>query len=154
MNLQPGMRAPDFSLPTDGGGKLSLKDFKGRKVVLYFYPKDNTSGCTKEAIGFQQALAQFEAAGAVIIGASKDSVTSHDGFKEKQGLAFPLLSDVNGTLCVNYGTWVKKSMYGKEYYGIERSTFLIDDTGVIRRIWRKVKLAGHVEDVLETVKDI
>ena len=154
MNLQPGMRAPDFSLPTDGGGKLSLKDFKGRKVVLYFYPKDNTSGCTKEAIGFQQALAQFEAAGAVIIGASKDSVTSHDGFKEKQGLAFPLLSDVNGTLCVNYGTWVKKSMYGKEYYGIERSTVLIDDTGVIRRIWRKVKLAGHVEDVLETVKDI
>ncbi len=154
MNLQPGMRAPDFSLPTDGGGKLSLKDFKGRKVVLYFYPKDNTSGCTKEAIGFQQALAEFEAAGAAVIGASKDSVTSHDGFKEKQGLTFPLLSDVNGTLCVNYGTWVKKSMYGKEYYGIERSTFLIDDTGVIRRIWRKVKIAGHVEDVLETAKDI
>ena len=154
MNLQPGMRAPDFSLPTDGGGKLSLKDFKGRKVVLYFYPKDNTSGCTKEAIGFQQALAEFEAAGAAVIGASKDSVTSHDGFKEKQGLTFPLLSDVNGTLCVNYGTWVKKSMYGKEYYGIERSTFLIDDTGVIRRIWRNVKVAGHVEDVLETVKDI
>ena len=154
MKLQPGSKAPDFSLSTDGGGRISLKDLKGRKVVLYFYPKDNTSGCTKEAVGFRDAMAEFEAAGVTVLGASKDSPTSHDQFKETYGLPFNLLCDTNGTLCANYGTWVQKDMYGKKYYGIERSTFLIDETGVIRRIWRKVKVAGHVAEVLDTAKDI
>jgi thioredoxin-dependent peroxiredoxin len=154
MKLEPGSKAPDFSLPTDGGGKLSLKSLLGKKVVLYFYPKDGTTGCTKEAIGFRDAMPEFEAADVTILGASKDSPNSHDKFKADCNLPFNLLSDTNGTLCVNYGTWVQKDMYGKKYYGIERSTFLIDEKGVIRRIWRKVKLAGHVADVLDTAKDI
>lgn len=152
--LKPGDAAPAFSIPTDGGSKVSLADFKGKNVVLYFYPKDDTPGCTQESKEFRDHLKAFEKAGCVILGASKDSVKSHDKFKEKHCLPFPLLSDESGNLCEDYGVWVEKSMYGKTYMGIERTTFLIDGKGIIRHVWRKVKVDGHVEDVLETAKKI
>ena len=152
MSIGPGDKAPDFDLPTDGGGKLSTKDLKGRKVVLYFYPKDDTSGCTKEAIAFGDALPQLEKMGATVIGVSRDSVASHDKFKTKYDLSFPLVADVDGTLCQAYGVWVEKSMYGRKYMGIDRSTFLVDGTGTVRKVWRKVKVPGHVEEVVEAVK--
>jgi len=144
-----GDRAPDFKLPTDGGGELGLGDLKGRTVVLYFYPKDSTPGCTTEAQDFRDRLSEFETAGAAIVGASKDSIKRHDNFKAKHDLTFPLLSDENGSLCEDYGVW-KKKLYGREFMGIERTTFLIDGTGVIRNVWRKVK--GHADAVLEAVK--
>ncbi len=149
---QEGDKAPDFSMPTDGGGSVSLKDLKGQTVVLYFYPKDDTSGCTKEAIGFSEHLDAFEDAGAVIIGVSKDSVTKHDKFKAKYDLTIKLASDEDGDTTERYGAWVEKSMYGKKYMGIERSTFVIDGKGVIRNAWRKVKVPGHVEAVLDAVQ--
>jgi peroxiredoxin Q/BCP len=152
MNLSPGDPIPDFTLPTDGGGTLSRADLKGEKAVLYFYPKDNTSGCTKEAQAFRDSLDDFAAAGARIVGVSKDGVASHDKFKEKQNLNFTLVSDVDGTLCEAFGVWVEKSMYGKKYMGIERATFLADADGVVRRVWRKVKVPGHAAEVLEAVK--
>ena len=148
MPLNAGDKAPDFRLPTDGGGELSLVALKGKAAVLYFYPKDDTSGCTKEAMGFRDALAAFEKAGATVIGVSKDSVARHDKFKAKYDLNFPLISDEDGTLCAAYGVWVEKSMYGRKYMGIERSTFLIDGGGRIARVWRKVKIPGHVDEVL------
>ena len=148
MSLKVGDKAPDFTLPTDGGGKVSLKDLKGKKRVLYFYPKDDTPGCTTEACGFRDALPDFSKVKAAIVGISKDSAASHDRFKAKFKLPFPLASDEDGTVCEAYGTWVEKSMYGKTYMGIERSTFLIDETGVIRNIWRKVKADGHAAEVL------
>jgi len=154
MPLDTGDKAPDFTLPTDGGGTLSLASQKGRKAVLYFYPKDDTSGCTKEAIGFRDALADFEAAGVAIIGASKDSVARHDKFKAKYELNFPLVSDEDGKLCEAYGVWVEKSMYGRKYMGIERATFLIGGDGKVARVWRKVKIPGHVEEVLETARSL
>lgn len=144
--------APDFTLPRDGGEMLSLSSFSGGPVVLFFYPRDDTSGCTKESIGFSQAAAEFSAAGAHIIGCSKDSVASHDKFVKKHDLTVPLVSDENGTTCEDYGVWVEKNMYGKKYMGIERATFLIAADGTIARIWRKVKVPGHVEDVLEAVR--
>lgn len=146
-----GKPAPDFTLPTDGGGKVSLKKLKGKNVVLYFYPKDDTSGCTKQACGFNDALPDFEGIDAVIIGVSRDSVASHDKFKKKYKLTFALGSDEEGTVTEAYGVWKEKSMYGKKYMGIERSTFLIDSKGVLRREWRGVKVPGHVEEVLEAV---
>jgi peroxiredoxin Q/BCP len=152
MNLSPGDPIPDFTLPTDGGGTLSRADLEGEKAVLYFYPKDNTSGCTKEAQAFRDSLDDFAAAGARIVGVSKDGVASHDKFKEKQNLNFTLVSDVDGTLCEAFGVWVEKSMYGKKYMGIERATFLADADGVVRRVWRKVKVPGHAAEVLEAVK--
>jgi peroxiredoxin Q/BCP len=152
MSLNPGDPIPEFTLPTDGGRTLSLADLKGEKSILYFYPKDNTSGCTKEAQAFRDSLGDFAAAGARIVGISKDSVTSHDKFKEKQNLNFTLVSDVDGTLCEAFGVWVEKSMYGKKYMGIERATFLADADGVVRRVWRKVKVPGHAAEVLEAVK--
>jgi peroxiredoxin Q/BCP len=152
MSVDVGDKAPDFTLPTDGGGELSLSLLKGRKVVLYFYPKDDTSGCTKEAIAFRDALADFEAAGTSVIGVSKDSAAKHDKFKAKYDLNFPLVSDEDGKLCEAYGVWVEKSMYGRKYMGIERSTFLIDGDGRVARVWRKVKIQGHVEEVLEAAK--
>ena len=152
MNLSPGDPIPDFTLPTDGGGTLSRADLKGEKAVLYFYPKDNTSGCTKEAQAFRDSLDDFAAAGARIVGVSKDGVASHDKFKEKQNLNFTLVSDGDGKLCEAFGVWVEKSMYGKKYMGIERATFLADANGVIRRVWRKVKVPGHAAEVLEAVK--
>jgi peroxiredoxin Q/BCP len=147
-----GKPAPDFTLPTDGGGKISLKKLKGKNVVLYFYPKDDTSGCTKQACGFNDSMPEFEGVDAVILGVSRDSVASHDKFKKKYGLNFALGSDEEGSVTEAYGVWKEKSMYGKKYMGIERSTFLIDAKGVLRREWRGVKVPGHVEEVLEAVQ--
>jgi peroxiredoxin Q/BCP len=151
MTLNPGDTAPTFDLPTDGGGRLALSDLKGKPVVLYFYPKDMTSGCTTEAENFRDMHARFEEAGAVIVGASKDPVKSHDKFKEKHDLPFALVSDTEGSLCDDYGVWVEKSMYGRKYMGIERATFLIDKDGKIAQVWRKVKVPGHADAVLKAV---
>jgi len=150
---ETGDIAPDFTLPRDGGGDLTLSALRPKMVVLYFYPKDDTSGCTKEAVGFTEAAAEFEAAGAVVVGASRDSVTSHDKFVAKHGLGVILVSDENSDLCERYGVWVEKSMYGKKYMGIERATFLIDGQGRIVRTWRNVKVPGHVEEVLAAVRE-
>ncbi|NSX55865.1 thioredoxin-dependent thiol peroxidase [Parasulfitobacter algicola] len=147
-----GQDAPDFTLPRDGDGMVSLSDLKGKKVVLFFYPKDDTSGCTKEAIAFTDHLAAFEAQGAVVLGVSKDSVKKHNKFRDKHNLKVILLSDEENDVCERYGTWVEKQMYGKKYMGIERSTFLIGADGKIAQIWRKVKVPGHAEAVLDAVK--
>lgn len=147
-------KAPDFSLPTGDGRTLSMSDFKGRPLVLYFYPKDSTPGCTQQAIGFTALLPEFEKAGAAVVGVSRDSVKRHSNFAEKHGIAFPLLSDEAGELCEAYGVWVEKNLYGRKYMGIERSTFLIDGESVIRRVWRKVKVKGHAEEVLDAVKSL
>lgn len=152
--LKEGGKAPAFRLPTDGGGGVSLKDCAGKKVVLYFYPKDDTSGCTREAVDFSGLKAKFSRAGAVIIGVSKDSAEKHDKFKAKHDLKVTLGSDESGKTLEAYGVWVEKSMYGRKFMGVERSTFLIDGEGVIRKIWRKVKVAGHAEEVLAAVKAI
>ncbi len=149
---QTGAPAPAFSLPADGGRTVSLAGLRGKTVVLYLYPKDDTSGCTKEAIGFSERLAEFEAAGAVVLGLSKDSPASHDKFVAKHGLSVTLLSDETGETVEAYGAWVEKSMYGRTYMGIDRSTFLIDREGVLRREWRKVKVPGHVDEVLDAVR--
>jgi peroxiredoxin Q/BCP len=149
MSVAVGDKAPDFTLPADNGGKASLKALKGKPVVLYFYPKDDTSGCTTEACAFRDALPDFSKVKAAIIGISRDPVASHDKFKKKHGLTFPLASDEDGKVCNAYGVWVEKSMYGKKYMGIERATFLIDGKGVVRNMWRKVKVNGHAEEVLK-----
>lgn len=151
-DLKPGDRAPAFSLPADGGGAVSSAALKGNAIVLYFYPKDDTSGCTLEARDFSKAAKAFKAAGAIVIGVSKDSVTSHDKFKAKHKLAITLASDEDTKLAKAYGVWVEKSMYGRKYMGMERATFLIDSRGIIRQIWRKVRVPGHVADVLSAVK--
>ncbi|MFO0295931.1 MAG: thioredoxin-dependent thiol peroxidase [Rhodospirillales bacterium] len=150
--LKVGDKAPDFALPGDGGKDMKLSAFKGRPVVVYFYPKDDTSGCTKEACGFNDALPDFGKVKAEIVGISRDSVASHDKFVKKYGLKFRLGADADGKVCEAYGAWVEKSMYGRKYMGIERSTFLIDAKGVIRGIWRKVKVPGHVEEILAATK--
>lgn len=137
-----------FSLPRDGGETVSLSDFKGRNLVIFFYPRDNTSGCTTEAVGFTVKLAEFEAANTAVVGISKDSVRSHENFRDKQALKVPLLSDKDSEVCEAFDVWRDKKLYGKTYKGIERSTFLIDAQGVIRQVWRKVKVPGHVEEVL------
>lgn len=152
MTVNPGDTAPDFTMPTDGGGTVTLSGLKGRKVVLYFYPKDDTPGCTKEASGFRDTMPDFSALEAEIIGISKDTVASHDRFKAKHGLNFRLACDADGKVCEDYGVWVEKSMYGRKYMGIERATFLIDGAGVVRRVWRKVTVPGHVEEVLEATR--
>jgi peroxiredoxin Q/BCP len=154
MKIEEGKKAPDFKLETDGGGTVSLKDLRGKKVILYFYPKDNTSGCTAEACGFRDALPNFKRAKAEVIGISRDSVKSHDNFKTKYKLPFRLASDEEGKVCNAYGTWIEKSMYGRKYMGIERATFLIDEDGVVRNVWRKVKVPGHVEEVLAAAKTL
>lgn len=151
-DLKAGDIAPGFDMPADGGARLTLADFRGKALVLYFYPKDDTSGCTSEAKGFSEAAADFAAAGAAIIGVSRDSVVSHEKFKAKYGLAFPLGSDEAGAVTEAYGVWVEKSMYGRKYMGIDRSTFLIGKDGKIARVWRKVKVPGHVAEVLTAVK--
>ena len=151
---QLGEQAPDFTMPRDGGGEISLSDLKGTKVVLYFYPKDDTPGCTKQAIGFTEHLEAFTSAGATVIGVSKDSVAKHDKFRAKHELAVILASDENSDVCERYGVWKEKSMYGKTYMGIERSTFLIDAEGKLVQEWRKVRVPGHVEAVLEAVKGV
>jgi peroxiredoxin Q/BCP len=152
MSVNEGDKAPAFSMPTDGGGTINLKDLKGKNVVLYFYPKDSTPGCTKEACGFRDLMPDFSKVDAEIIGVSKDSIKRHDNFKAKYELPFVLASDENDDVCERYGVWVEKSMYGKKFMGIERATFLIDGKGKVRKVWRKVKVPGHVEDVLEAVK--
>ena len=151
---QVGQSAPRIVLPRDGGGTLDLTSLTGRKVVVYFYPKDDTSGCTLEAKGFSAAAEAFEAAGAVVVGISRDSVKSHDRFRDKHGLKVILLSDEEGTVTEAFGVWVEKSMYGRKYMGVERATFLIDGEGIVRRVWPKVKVPGHVEEVLEAVRDL
>ncbi len=143
-----GTPAPDFNLPRDGGGKLCLSDLKGKLVVLYFYPKDDTSGCTSEAIDFTRLKTKFDDIGAVIIGISPDNVNKHDKFKTKHELDVILVSDEEKTTLEEYGVWVEKSMYGRKYMGVERSTFLIDTTGKIAEEWRKVSVSGHAENVL------
>ena len=150
--LTVGKPAPDFSMPVSDASSVSLATLKGKKVVLYFYPKDDTPGCTIEAKDFRDHIAEFEKAGAVIIGVSKDSIKSHEKFREKFCLPFPLASDDTGACCEAYGVWKEKSMYGKTYMGIERSTFLIDGNGMLRTIWNKVKVDGHVAEVLAAVK--
>ncbi len=149
--LETGQTAPDFTLPRDGGDSVTLSAFKGSPVVLYFYPKDDTPGCTTEALDFTAALAEFEAAGAKIMGVSKDSVAKHDKFRAKHDLGVTLLSDAEGDVCETYGVWVEKNMYGRRFMGIERATFLIDAEGKIARIWGKVKVKGHVAEVLDAV---
>lgn len=150
-NIKEGEPAPDFSLPATGGETISLSKLKGKNVVLYFYPKDDTPGCTIEAKDFRDRMKEFESQNTVILGVSKDSIKSHDKFREKFCLPFPLLSDESGSVCEAYGVWVEKSMYGKKYMGIDRVTFLIDKQGNIANIWPKVKVDGHAQDVLETV---
>ncbi len=150
MTAKPDMgdKAPAFALPRDGSGDVSLASLKGKKVVLYFYPKDDTTGCTKEAIEFTGLKAQFANAGAQVIGVSPDSVKAHDKFIAKYQLDLTLLSDETRQMVEAYGVWVEKSMYGKKYMGVERSTFLIGADGKIARVWRKVKVDGHAQDVL------
>ncbi len=150
--LKPGDKAPDFTLPADGDRQVSLRELQGKSVVLYFYPKDDTPGCTKEAIGFSEAIDEFDAAGAVVIGVSKDTVAKHDKFRDKHDLKVMLASDESGEVVEAYGAWVEKNMYGRTYMGIERCTYLIGPDGVIREVWRKVRVKGHVEAVLEAVK--
>lgn len=147
-----GDKAPEISLPRDGGEVVNLSDFAGMKIVLYFYPKDDTPGCTKEAIGFTDSVDAFAALDTVILGVSKDSVKKHDKFVAKHDLKIALLSDEDGNVCERYGTWVEKSMYGKTYMGIERATYLIDTDGKIAQVWRKVRVPGHVDAVLDAVR--
>ncbi len=153
--IEENTKAPDFTLPgidEDGNEReFSLKDFAGKKVVLYFYPRDNTPGCTTEACDFRDNIERVKAAGAVVLGVSPDSVKSHKGFKEKHGLPFPLLSDTDRAVAEEYGAYGEKKMYGKVTKGIIRSTVLIDEEGVIRKIWRSVKVKGHVDKVLEAL---
>lgn len=153
-----GDMAPQFTLPAagaaGGGQEVSLSDYLGKIVVLYFYPKDNTSGCTRQACDFRDNLAQFNDLGVQVLGVSRDSVASHERFSQKQGLNFPLLSDEGGKLCEAYGVWVEKKLYGRRYMGIERSSFLIDEKGRVAAIWRGVKVAGHVDAVKEAIMSL
>ena len=152
MSVNVGEKAPDFTLPTDGNGSVTLATLRGKPVILYFYPKDDTSGCTAEACGFRDSFPDYGKTGAVVVGVSKDSVASHDKFKKKHGLPFMLASDGDGKVCEAYGTWIEKSMYGRKYMGIDRATFLIDKDGVLRGVWHKVKVPGHVAEVLKAVQ--
>ncbi len=154
MALKVGDKAPSFAMTTDGGGKVSLSQLKGQNVVLYFYPKDDTSGCTAEACGFRDNLPKFGKIDAAVIGVSRDSAESHDKFKKKHKLNFTLGADETGKVTEDYGVWVEKSMYGRKYLGIERATFLIDGKGIIRGIWNKVKVPGHVDEILKAVKNL
>jgi peroxiredoxin Q/BCP len=152
MTLEIGSPAPDFALPGNDSKTIKLSDLRGKNVVLYFYPKDDTPGCTTEAKDFTSMMAEFEAANTVIIGMSKDTAAKHDKFIAKHELKVDLASDEDGATVESYGVWVEKNMYGRKYMGIERATFLIDSEGTIRDIWRKVKVKGHAEKVLEAAK--
>lgn len=149
-----GQMAPDFDMPVAGGSSVALSGLKGKSVVLYFYPKDDTSGCTSQALAFTANIATFHELSCEVIGVSKDKVASHDKFKAKYDLAVTLASDFGTQVCEAYGVWVEKSMYGRKYFGIERSTFLIDKNGRISNIWRKVKIPGHAEEVMKAVRDL
>ncbi|WP_166416517.1 thioredoxin-dependent thiol peroxidase [Cochlodiniinecator piscidefendens] len=154
MTLDIGHSAPDFTLPQDGGDPVTLSALRPSRVVLFFYPKDNTPGCTTEAIDFTNHLEEFKSLGVEIIGISKDSIRKHANFRTKHELGVSLVSDADSDTCERYGVWKEKSMYGKTFWGIERTTILIDGNGEILRIWNKVKVPGHVQDVLETVKSL
>ncbi len=149
--LKPGDKAPDFNLVSDEGKNISLKDLIGKKVILYFYPKDDTSGCTAEACSFRDSISLIEKKNAVVIGVSKDSTASHQKFKKKYSLPFMLLSDENLDMLKKYDVWKEKSMYGKKYMGIERTTYLIDEKGKIQEIFNKVKVQGHTEEILAKI---
>ncbi len=149
-----GQLAPDFEMPRDGGATVALSGLKGKSVVLYFYPKDDTSGCTSQAIAFTESIDKFRALSCEVIGVSKDKVSSHDKFKAKYDLDVTLASDFGTQVCETYGVWAEKSMYGRKYFGIERTTFLIDKNGTIINIWRKVKVPGHDETVLKAVQEL
>lgn len=152
--IELGQIAPDFTLPRDGGGEVTLSHLRPAPVVLYFYPRDDTSGCTKQAIGFTERLAAFSDLGAVILGVSKDSIAKHDKFRDKHGLGIPLLSDAESDVCERYGVWVEKKMYGKSFMGIQRATVLIGGNGVVRRVWPKVKVPGHVDEVYDALRNL
>ncbi len=147
-----GDKAPKFDMPADSGGRVRLADFRDKTLVLYFYPKDDTPGCTKEAIGFTEAAAAFKKAGAVVVGVSRDTPAKHDKFKAKHELTVTLASDEDGSVCEAYGVWKEKTLYGRKFMGVERSTFLIDPKGKIAQVWRKVRVPGHVEAVLEAAR--
>jgi len=150
--VNEGEEAPDFTLLVDDGRKVSLKDYRGKKVVLYFYPKDGTPGCTREAIEFRDIAEEFEKEGAIILGVSKDSIKSHQKFKQKHELPFTLLSDPEGKVLDLYGVWKKKSLYGRTFMGRERTTFLIDEKGIVKKVYRKVKANGHAQVCLLDLK--
>ena len=151
MLVNIGDTAPDFTLAASGGKSITLSSFHGKKVVLYFYPKDDTPGCTKQACAFRDAYQKFSDKNTVIIGVSKDSVLKHEKFVQKYDLPFALVSDEDGKICEAYGSWVEKNMYGRVYMGIDRSTFLIDTNGVIQKVWRKVKVPGHIDKILDEI---
>lgn len=153
-NISTGSSAPQFSMPTNGGGTVSLDDYKGHYLVLYFYPKDNTPGCTTEALDFTAQKSAFAALNADILGVSRDSVTKHENFIAKHDLGITLGADIEGKVTEDYGVWGEKKLYGKTYMGIERATFLIDPDGQIAQVWRKVRVKGHVEAVLEALRDL
>lgn len=146
-----GGKAPQFTLPGDNGKKISLSDFRGRKVVLYFYPKDNTPGCTRESCAFRDNLTEIKRKGGAVLGVSTDSVASHKGFKQKYALNFPLLSDSEKKMSLAYGVWKQKSLYGRRYMGLERTTFLINEEGRIAKIFPKVRVDGHLDEVMESL---
>lgn len=152
--VSEGQMAPDFTLPQDGGPDVTLSDLRGQPVVLYFYPRDDTSGCTKEALSFTALMEAFRAEGAAVFGVSKDTADKHGKFRAKHDLKVPLLSDAEGTVCEDYGTWAEKRMYGKTFMGIQRATVLIDGEGRVARVWPKVKVPGHAEEVLEAVRTL
>ncbi len=152
ISLDVGHKAPSFTAPSDMGEDISLADYSGKTVVLYFYPKDDTPGCTKEACGFNENIDALKKLKTAVIGVSKDSIASHQKFKEKYGLQFPLISDTDGKICAAYGTWMEKSMYGRKYMGIDRATFVIGPDGKIKAAWRGVKVPGHIDAVIESLK--
>ena len=152
ISLEPGSKAPNFDLPTNGEGRARLKDYAGQSLILYFYPKDDTSGCTKQAIAFTEYQDKLNAAGIQVLGVSKDSPKSHDKFVAKHSLGITLASDESLEMCQAYGVWVEKNMYGRKYMGVERSTFLIGTDGKVLQAWRKVRVAKHIETVLEALQ--
>lgn len=149
--VDEGQKAPDFKLPADDGSTISLADFRGRKVVLYFYPKDDTPGCTTQACDLRDSLSRIEEAGAVVLGVSPDPVDSHQKFKEKYDLNFPLLADEENQVAEAYGVWKEKSMFGNKFWGVERSTFIIDEDGNLEKVWRRVRPKGHADKVMEAI---
>lgn len=149
-----GEPAPDFELPDEEGNVVRLRDLRGKTVVLYMYPKDQTPGCTAQACDFRDNLGRIQTAGAVVLGLSPDPVSSHKRFKEKYGLTFPLLSDEGAEVASRYGAWVQKTMFGRKYMGIERSTFIIDGDGIVRKVFRKVKAKGHIDEVLDALEEL
>lgn len=154
MTIAIGKKAPDFTLDATGGETITLSALKGRPVVVYFYPKDDTPGCTAQACGFRDTLGELQKMDVAVIGVSKDSVASHEKFTKKFELNFPLASDTDGTVCEAYGTWIEKSMYGRKYMGIDRATFLIDAEGKVAQIWRKVSVPGHIAEVAKAINDL